>query len=71
MNNNRGEHLSIMYTNALWGTRERRAHLMSTKYFKCDCKRCSDATELGTHFSTIVCNVSLKFKTYLCFNNHS
>jgi len=46
-----------MYTNALWGTRERRAHLLSTKYFKCTCKRCSDATELGTHFSTIVCKV--------------
>jgi len=57
----RGEHITTMYTNALWGTRERRAHLLSTKYFKCNCKRCSDATELGTHFSTIVCNVSSIF----------
>lgn len=32
---------------------------MSTKYFKCDCKRCTDPTELGTNFSTIICNVSL------------
>lgn len=54
-----------MYTNALWGTRERRAHLLSTKYFKCKCKRCSDATELGTNLSTIVCNVSSIFKVYL------
>lgn len=46
-----------MYTNALWGTRERRAHLLSTKYFECHCNRCSDATELGTNFSTIICNV--------------
>ncbi|XP_001950081.1 SET domain-containing protein SmydA-8 [Acyrthosiphon pisum] len=53
----KGEHITTMYTNALWGTRERRAHLLSTKYFKCKCKRCSDATELGTNFSTIVCNV--------------
>lgn len=59
---NRGEHLSTMYTNALWGTQERRAHLMSTKYFKCICKRCSDPTELGTNFSTIVCNVSFNLK---------
>ncbi|XP_060848787.1 SET domain-containing protein SmydA-8-like [Rhopalosiphum padi] len=53
----KGEHINTMYTNALWGTRERRAHLLSTKYFKCKCKRCSDPTELGTHLSTIVCNV--------------
>ncbi|VVC31837.1 Zinc finger, MYND-type,SET domain [Cinara cedri] len=53
----KNEHLSIMYTNALWGTRERQVHLMSTKYFKCSCKRCSDPTELGTNFSTIICNV--------------
>lgn len=54
-----------MYTNALWGTQQRRAHLMSTKYFKCNCKRCSDATELGTNFSTVVCNVSFKLKIYI------
>ncbi|XP_050549131.1 SET domain-containing protein SmydA-8-like isoform X2 [Daktulosphaira vitifoliae] len=52
----KGEHLSTMYTNALWGTRERRDHLMSTKYFNCSCKRCSSRTELGTHFSTVICN---------------
>lgn len=49
-----------MYTNALWGTQGRRAHLFSTKYFKCTCQRCSDATEFGTNFSTVVCNVSIK-----------
>lgn len=54
-----------MYTNALWGTQARRAHIMSTKYFQCKCKRCSDATELGTNFSTIVCNVRYDFKMYL------
>lgn len=58
-----------MYTNALWGTRARRAHLISTKYFKCDCKRCADPTELGTNFSTIICNVSFEcliFMPILC-----
>ncbi|XP_050442729.1 SET and MYND domain-containing protein 4-like isoform X2 [Adelges cooleyi] len=53
---NKGEHLSTMYTNALWGTRGRRAHLMATKYFSCNCTRCSSNTELGTHFSTVICN---------------
>lgn len=56
--NIRNEHLSTMYTNALWGTRERRAHLLSSKYFECQCNRCSDATELGTNLSTVICNVS-------------
>lgn len=65
LNNNRGEHLNTMYTNALWGTQERRAHLMSTKYFKCSCKRCSDPTELGTNFSTLVCNVSILTIRYM------
>lgn len=50
-----------MYTNALWGTRERRAHLLSTKYFECHCNRCSDATELGTNLSTVICNVSFYY----------
>jgi len=49
-----GEHLSIMYTHALWGTIARRDHLSITKQFWCKCKRCSDPTEFGTNFSTIL-----------------
>merc|ERR1711974_532732 len=48
-----GEHLSTMYTHALWGTIARRDHLAMTKNFWCNCSRCSDATEFGSNISTI------------------
>ncbi|CAL7933797.1 unnamed protein product [Xylocopa violacea] len=51
----KGDHLSTMYTHALWATRARRAHLLETKYFSCHCKRCADPTELGTHLGTLIC----------------
>ncbi|KAL0106622.1 hypothetical protein PUN28_016359 [Cardiocondyla obscurior] len=51
----KGEHLSTMYTHALWSTRARREHLLATKYFTCRCKRCADPTELGTHLGTLNC----------------
>lgn len=38
------------------GTEQRQDHLKSGKYFTCHCKRCSDPTELGTHFRTLNCN---------------
>lgn len=28
---------------------------METKYFHCDCSRCNDPTELGTHMSSFLC----------------
>lgn len=37
------------------GTFERQEHLREGKYFECDCDRCSDPTELGTHLSSILC----------------
>jgi len=49
-----GEHLSIMYTHALWGTVARRDHLWSNKKFWCRCDRCAHPTEFGTNFSTIL-----------------
>ncbi|XP_053973196.1 SET domain-containing protein SmydA-8-like [Hylaeus volcanicus] len=51
----KGDHLSTMYTHALWATMTRRAHLRETKYFSCHCVRCSDPTELGTHLGTLIC----------------
>lgn len=51
----RGEHLAIMYTNMLWGTLLRQEHLLTNKYFVCECERCVDATELGTHISSMKC----------------
>jgi len=49
-----GEHLSIMYTHALWGTIARRDHLSITKKFWCKCERCQDPTEFATNFSTLL-----------------
>lgn len=54
----KGEHLSICYSDALWGTANRQNHLLQTKMFRCDCIRCSDLTEIGTFFSAIKCNVN-------------
>nr|CAD7419272.1 unnamed protein product [Timema cristinae] len=51
----RGEHITTMYTHALWGTQARREHLKATKYFSCRCQRCADPTELGTYISAMKC----------------
>ncbi|XP_063227189.1 SET domain-containing protein SmydA-8-like isoform X2 [Bacillus rossius redtenbacheri] len=51
----RGQHLSICYSDALWGTASRRHHLAETKFFWCTCERCADPTECGTFFSALHC----------------
>lgn len=51
----KGEHITTMYTHALWGTQARREHLKETKYFGCTCKRCADPTELGSYLSAVKC----------------
>lgn len=51
----KGEHLAIMYTHMLWGTQMRRDHLLTNKYFHCQCARCRDPTELGTNLSAMRC----------------
>lgn len=38
------------------GTFKRREHLQEGKYFGCNCDRCSDSTEKGTHMSTLKCS---------------
>ena len=48
-----GEHISTMYSHAMWGTVARRDHLFSTKKFWCTCDRCRDVTEFGSDISTI------------------
>ncbi|EDS26607.1 conserved hypothetical protein [Culex quinquefasciatus] len=50
-----GSKLYTTYTYTLSGTMVRQAALKSTKYFTCQCKRCLDPTELGTHFSSLKC----------------
>ncbi|XP_021942369.1 protein msta [Zootermopsis nevadensis] len=52
----KGEIICVTYTQTLWGTLERRAHLKQSKCFDCTCLRCSDATELGTYIGAINCS---------------
>ncbi|KAH8401493.1 hypothetical protein KR009_005859 [Drosophila setifemur] len=51
-----GEILYISYTNVLLGTEERRHILKTGKCFDCNCPRCQDPTELGTHMSSFICS---------------
>eukprot|EP00092_Neocalanus_flemingeri_P038962 GFUD01042416.1.p1 GENE.GFUD01042416.1~~GFUD01042416.1.p1 ORF type:complete len:551 (+),score=82.13 GFUD01042416.1:176-1828(+) len=55
VNIKKGEHISINYSDPMWGTNSRQLHLAETKYFTCKCVRCADPTELGTMFSSIRC----------------
>lgn len=49
------EHISICYTDPMWGTASRKVHLWETKFFECDCIRCKDSTEVNTHYSSLKC----------------
>ncbi|KAJ8712451.1 hypothetical protein PYW07_005293 [Mythimna separata] len=51
-----GDGLHLCYTYALSPTVVRRDFLMESKFFQCDCARCADPTELGTHLSTLKCS---------------
>ncbi|XP_044258666.1 SET domain-containing protein SmydA-8-like [Tribolium madens] len=44
------------YVYPLWPTLIRRDFLKENKYLDCQCRRCSDKTELGTHLSTLKCS---------------
>lgn len=52
----KGETIFATYTQTLWGTLSRRAHLKAAKCFDCCCERCSDATEFGTYVGAINCS---------------
>ncbi|XP_058801221.1 SET domain-containing protein SmydA-8-like isoform X2 [Phymastichus coffea] len=54
----KGGHITICYSDPLWGTANRRHYLLRTKFFECACERCSDPTELGTMFDALKCNRS-------------
>lgn len=51
-----GGELYSSYTFSLWPTLVRREFLKESKYFECNCQRCQDKTELGTHLGTLKCN---------------
>lgn len=61
-----GEHLSICYTDPLWGTSNRRHHLMRTKYFECNCVRCYDPSELSTYFDAVRCTTRYRVLRIFC-----
>ncbi|XP_038112332.1 SET domain-containing protein SmydA-8 [Culex quinquefasciatus] len=50
-----GEPLTLSYSYTLQGTLKRRQHLCDSKFFWCQCPRCVDPTEFGTHCSTLKC----------------
>ena len=51
----KGDNISITYTDPMWGTTNRKLHLRETKFFTCSCIRCTDPSELGTYFSSLKC----------------
>ncbi|XP_011312778.1 protein msta, isoform A-like [Fopius arisanus] len=53
---NKGDHISMCYTDPLWGVTNRRHYLLQTKFFHCQCARCSDPTEFGTMFNGLKCS---------------
>ncbi|XP_068147750.1 SET domain-containing protein SmydA-8 [Drosophila tropicalis] len=63
-----GEILYNCYTNVLLGTQERREILKQGKCFNCNCPRCVDPTELGTHMSSFMCNNCSSTGGYIVLN---
>ena len=51
----KGQEITATYTLTLAGTMYRQKQLLDSKYFTCQCIRCQDPTELGSHFSTMFC----------------
>jgi len=47
--------IKFNYGRALDTTRTRQEHLLENKYFRCECERCVDPTELGSHTSSLKC----------------
>ncbi|EFA08507.1 SET domain-containing protein SmydA-8 [Tribolium castaneum] len=50
-----GEMITLSYAYTLQSTLKRREHLLENKFFECQCRRCSDPTELGTFTSALIC----------------
>ena len=50
-----GEQILTSYKNPLLGSVSRRAHFPRIWYFDCECRRCCDPTELGSHLSSLKC----------------
>ncbi|XP_075980489.1 SET and MYND domain containing, arthropod-specific, member 2 [Anticarsia gemmatalis] len=53
----KGDLITATYSQSLWGTLDRRKFLIVNKYFACECDRCKDPTEFGTHLGNIYCSM--------------
>jgi hypothetical protein len=51
----KGTALTATYTQPLWNTMARRAHMRAAKCFDCTCQRCADPREMGTFLSAMKC----------------
>jgi len=56
----RGSHITSCYTESLGTTVSRQEHLLTSKFFTCNCPRCVDPTELGTYCSGFLCSTCPK-----------
>lgn len=54
----KGEQLFVSYSQLLWNTPTRQAHMAVTKQFRCMCDRCRDPTEFSTVLSALNCPTS-------------
>jgi len=60
-----GEELTISYISTLQGTLRRKLKLETKWFFNCTCERCLDCSELGSHVSTLLCQVCKQFDAVL------
>ena len=51
----KGQIITHAFIDSTRGTFQRRQQLKELYYFSCDCRRCSDPSELCTHYSQIKC----------------
>ncbi|XP_023334833.1 uncharacterized protein LOC111706243 [Eurytemora carolleeae] len=52
-----GEEITTRYVSSTLGNYRRQRDIQKYWFFDCQCKRCRDVTELGTHMSSIRCNI--------------
>ena len=50
-----GEELTFTYCSPLMSTAARREKLRRSKFFTCECDRCSDPTEMDSHLGSLLC----------------
>ncbi|XP_059471578.1 SET domain-containing protein SmydA-8-like [Neocloeon triangulifer] len=63
-----GDAIVFNYTDTLISTAGRRERLRNSKYFSCECTRCTDPTELDTHLSSLRCPDQGCLGSVICTN---